>query len=231
MFKPDLLRPQKEAYFALCMAAQMPTACHMDAHTHAGNKAQHITAQHSTAQHSTAQHSTAQHSTAQHSTAQHSTAQHSTAQHSPPPCHVYMLSCLSFLVIDNKAAHALDQSSNNLHSLIDVLQQCHGVLSAWVAWHAARVQVLHSAHLWVSSSKAHELDDLVALIEAPPLTTLQLPNRPTLPTPECSHSFVRCMSFLSSWGYMTAVMHLSTLCPSPSSLEYRKRPLDSVSLH
>ncbi len=82
MFKPDLLRPQKEAYFALCMAAQMPTACHMDAHTHAGNKAQHITAQHSTAQHSTAQHSTAQHSTAQHSTAQHSTAQHSTAQHS-----------------------------------------------------------------------------------------------------------------------------------------------------
>ncbi len=180
MFETDSLRPQKEAYFALCMAAQMPMACHMDAHTHAG---------------STAQHSTAQHSTAQHSTAQHSTAQHSTAQH-----HAYTLSFLFFVVIDKKAKHALDQSSNGLHSLVDVLQQCHSVLSPWVAWQAARVQVLHSAHLRVSCSKAHELDHLVALIEAPPLTALQLPNRPTLPTPECSHSFVRWVSFPSSWG-------------------------------
>ncbi len=83
-----------------------------------------------------------------------------------------------------EAEHALVQSSNRMNSLVDVLQQCHSVLSPWVGGHAARVQVLHSTHLWVSCSKAHELDHLVALIEAPPLATLQLPNRPTLPTPE-----------------------------------------------
>jgi len=50
-------------------------------------------------------------------------AQHSTAQHSTAPHHVYMLSCLFFVVIDKKVEHALDQSSYGLHSLVDVLQQ------------------------------------------------------------------------------------------------------------
>ena len=80
------------------MTAQMPTACHMEAHTYAG--------------------STARYSTAQHSTAQPSPAQPSTAHH-----HAYTLSCLFFAVISNKAEHALNQSSNIMRSLIDVLQQ------------------------------------------------------------------------------------------------------------